>query len=100
MILINTEFLPIIVLTIPFVSCVFGGSVCSEAWKMGAKLRGLCTEIIAGFLVHAKPVIAMTGPSCQYIHSRELCAFEGCQREILALTPCAWMRVGGPEEMQ
>lgn len=89
MILITTEFVLIFVLTIQFVSCVFEESVCSKAWKMGAKLRGLCTEIIAGFLVHGEPLVAMKVSSCQYTPRRELCAFESFQREILTPTLCA-----------
>lgn len=86
MILITTEFVLIFVLTIQFVSCVFKGSVCSEAWNLGAKLRGLCAEIIAGFLVHSKRLVAMKVSSCQSIQRRDLCPFEGFQREILAPT--------------
>lgn len=93
MILINTEFVLIFVLTIQFVSCV-KESVRSEAWKMGAKLRGLCTEIIAKFLVHGKPVLVMKVSSYQYIQRRELWAFEGFQREILA-TPTLCLNEGG-----
>lgn len=47
-------------------------------------MRGLCTEIIAKFLVHGKPVLVMKVSDYQCIQRRELCAFEGFQREILA----------------
>lgn len=52
MILINTKFSLVFVLTIQFVTSILEGSVRSEAWKMGTKLRELCAEIIEEFLVH------------------------------------------------
>lgn len=92
MILMNMEFVLIQTELLKRVSCMFEGSGCSEAWKMGAKLRGLCTEIIAEFLVHGKPFLAMKVSSYHYIRRRELWASDGFQREILAPRP-AWLKV-------
>lgn len=92
MILMNMELVLIQTELLKRVSCMFEGSGCSEAWKMGAKLRGLCTEIIAEFLVHGKPFLAMKVSSYHYIRRRELWASDGFQREILAPRP-AWLKV-------